>query len=245
MNTADPTLCKQKRMLRAIVWAILTPLIIWPAPAVLANGTGKTVYLGYVPEISNWGNYEAGGQAYINVGEGLVRLQVHDLPPDQGIDYWLWLVPAEELDSYVRVGSFTVDDKGAAQVELHAGPLPPLEYRFMVITAEDEADPGPTPGERRALGGVFPNSSILTNVEEHSEGAETMATYPDEHATEPAGVVAGNDAIHDLPLPVTGASPTERVIPLEAILVAVAAMGSTRLLARNIHRFQGRRGGKA
>jgi len=123
-----------------------------------ANGGSLKVFLGYLPEISNWGAFESHGVAEVNIGEGRAHLIVHRLPYDPRIYYQAWVVLAGDRATMVPLGSFEVDETGHADVELKNPGLPPRVYRFLVITAEPVPDEDPAPDSRRAIAGVFPNS---------------------------------------------------------------------------------------
>lgn len=128
------------------------------APRSQANGGSLKVFLGYLPEVSNWGAFESHGVAEVNIGEGEAHLTVHRLPYDPRIYYQAWVVPAGDWATMVSLGSFEVDETGHADVTLKNPGLPPRVYRFLVITAEPVPDEDPAPDSRRAIAGVFPNS---------------------------------------------------------------------------------------
>jgi len=191
--------------IRVLVWLLCATAYALTGAAVLADDDVLTVFLGYVPEISTWGNYEARGRAYVDLSRGTVRLEVADLPTHVAVEYHVWLVPAEETDVYLSVGAFTVDPTGSAHVELHKPNLPRLEYRFLVITAEPVPDPDPTPDRRRALGGVFPNIRAITT------GTVQAGLLDVLDPGEPVGPSAGSEGGPRVatetprpPLPVTG-----------------------------------------
>lgn len=177
----------------------------------LANGSGLTVYLGYLPEVTNWGNIEARGEAYVNVGEGYVRLQVESLPVRNDTQYEVWLVPAEDRQEMISVGTFLVDAGGAAQVEFNRQDLPVVEYRFLMVTAEPLPGPGTEPGIRRALAGVLPNTRVVPGAGGMAQGG-SISGGPIDAASDadPAPIRPGTPAaaVHvGAPklLPVTGA----------------------------------------
>lgn len=146
-----------RRVTLAAAMALLLATMALPS-AVMANGVGVTVYLGYLPEVSNWGPFEATGEAYVNAGEGRAHVTVDHLIYDPAIRYEMWLVRADDRNTLFSVGTFEVDETGHADVELHNPDLTPAEFRFVVISAEPASDDDPRPDARRAVAGVFPNT---------------------------------------------------------------------------------------
>jgi len=145
------------------VLAVLAALVALAlAPVIAANGHGVTVYLGYLPEVSNWGPYGATGKAYVNAGEGRAHITVAHMICDPTLRYEVWLAPADDRNALSSIGTFEVDSMGSADVELVSPGLKPAEYRFLVITAEPVADDDPQPSARRTVAGVFPNAMART-----------------------------------------------------------------------------------
>lgn len=142
----------------AVTVALLAALSLLLAPGAAANGNGVTVYLGYLPEVSNWGPYEATGEAYVNAGEGRAHVTVDHMIHDPAMRYEVWLVHADDRDTLFSMGTFAVDATGHADVELHNPNLKPAEFRFLVISAEPLPDGDPRPDARRTVAGVFPNA---------------------------------------------------------------------------------------
>ncbi|HHX64923.1 MAG TPA: FliA/WhiG family RNA polymerase sigma factor [Chloroflexi bacterium] len=191
----------------------------------LANGTGVTVYLGYLPEVSSWGNLEAEGEAYVNIGEGYLNLQVTGLPSRDDVQYEVWLVPAEDRQRMISVGTFEVDESGAASAEYYRQDLPVLEYRFLVITAEPSSDTDPAPDEKRALAGVFPNMQVIPNLPAAVPGgvvpAEEGEAVTDAGAPVDSPLTAPTDDVAPRLLPVTGGKDP---FPVDGIGIALGLL---------------------
>lgn len=196
--------------------ALLAALWLALALPAAAEGREQTVYLGYLPEVSTWGAYEAGGVAVVDVGAGTMRLTVHDLPSEEGLAYEAWLVPAEERDVLISMGRFSVDAGGRAEVRLAREGLPRVEYRLVVITAESVPDDDPAPNPRQALGGVFPNARAIAAPPAGGAGLlEGAAAAELPGVTTPAG--------EPLPLPVTGAA-DERALGVLGLAAGAALL---------------------
>lgn len=194
-----------------VVVATLVAAILALPPATHANGQGVTVYLGYLPEVSNWGAYEATGQAYVNAGEGRAHVTVDHMIHDPAIRYEVWLVRADDRDTLFSVGTFEVDDSGHADVELFNPDLTPAEFRFLVISAEPAADDDPRPDARRTIAGVFPNAMARIPSSGDVVGFDGIWTQPAEGATAavteeaaPSGPAEATVAPSPPRLPVTG-----------------------------------------
>lgn len=141
-------------LLCVLIAALLATLPVW------ANGNGVTVYLGPLPNVTNWGPENARGEAYVNIGEGLVKLGVTGMKPLTGERYQAWLATpnlAEMLPLFV----FDVDATGAAYIEKADLDLKVAEYRYFIISVEPDPDPDPAPDARRALAGILPNTQVV------------------------------------------------------------------------------------
>lgn len=232
------------RMARVVVAAVVVlaagMVMAW---RVAANGNGVTVYLGYLPEVSNWGPYEATGQAYVNAGEGRAHVTVDHMIDDSAMRYEVWLVRADDRNSLFSMGTFEVDGSGHADVELLNPDLRPAEFRFLVISAEPANDDDPAPDARRTVAGVFPNT--MARAPMGGAGGlddiwglapvEGAGASPSPTTTPPAaGAVQGAGGAPPAPprLPVTGARPPA---PLPVVL-GVAAAASVGLMVAGARR---------
>ncbi len=197
--------------------ALLVALALFAALPAWANGNGVTVYLGPLPNVTNWGPESARGEAYVNIGEGLVRLGVSGMKPLTGERYQAWLA-TPNLAEMVPLFLFGVDDTGATYVEKTDLDLKVAEYRYFVITVEPDPDPDPAPDARRALAGVLPNTQVV------APGSPSGPT-PIPGATPPAN------------LPETGAPIADRYVQSGialGVLVIAGAIASAWLM--RIHR---------
>lgn len=212
--------------------ALLLALALALPPAASANGKGITVYLGYLPEVSTWGPFEATGEAYVNAGEARAHITVDHMIYDPAIRYEVWLVRADDRNSLFSVGTFEVDSDGHADVELYNPDLKPAEFRFLVISAEPVPDDDPRPDARRTVAGVFPNE-MARPVAGGAAGFDGIWAQPPEAAGGAGALHEGSnagppsDAVGAAPprLPVTGGTST----PL-ALVLAVMSMASLGLV---------------
>jgi len=230
-------------LLLCLVMALLAPV-----PAALANGNRVKIFLGYVPGISNWGAYEANGEASLDPSQGQVHLVVNHLPHQPDVQYQAWVVPAEDQTTMISLGSFRVDASGHAEVDLSRADLHTREYRFLVITAEPVPDEDPAPDPRRALAGVFPNLKAVPAPEDSQAFADLLdeSSIPPadgpEASVSPKSSGAGaarpqrDGSPPPLTLPVTGAGlgagPVWQAAALAAGLLAATLAHIARALAQ-------------
>jgi len=144
--------------LLTIVFALLISLS-W-VQIVSANGHTVTLYLGYLPEVSNWGPQDAAGKARVNVGEGLIELDLHGLPALDDQEYEVWLVTADEL-SWVSLGRFDADERNQVSYSAIVDWVPVEDYRYLVVTVEPRDDHSVDPSDSRAIAAVFPNADAV------------------------------------------------------------------------------------
>lgn len=131
--------------------------LAWP---VSANGAPIKIFLNYLPEFSNYGPNDATGVAMVSIGEAWVDLEVNGLPQLNGQLYEAWLIEAE-TDMMVSLGKFNSDPAGHVAYHAEFEQIPELDYRYFVITMENDPDSGPEADTRRSIAGVFPNSEIV------------------------------------------------------------------------------------
>jgi hypothetical protein len=240
-----------RRLALAVIAAVLVAAAALAlAPVIAANGQGVTVYLGYLPEVSNWGPYEATGQAYVNAGEGRAHIMVAHMIYDPALRYEVWLARADDRDALFSIGTFEVDSTGSADVELLSPDLKPAEFRFLVISAEPAADDDPRPSVRRTIAGVFPNAMARTptgktvgfddiwaqslgTVDDPATAGSSEGATPPSPAANGAGEATPERAAGDTPpaapprLPVTGGN---MLPPLVVAFTAVAGVASISLM---------------
>jgi len=139
---------------------IAATLSIFFAIPVSANGAPVTIFLNYMPEVSNWGSQSATGTAVVAVGDGEVALEVTGLPRLTDEHYEVWLESREDRELY-SVGKFNVDQEGVGRLYVLLDTLPYQEYRMLLISVEPDPDPNPEIGDRKSLAGLFPNEAVI------------------------------------------------------------------------------------
>jgi len=139
---------------------IVAALSIIFAIPVSANGAPVTIFLNFMPEVSNWGSQSATGTAVVAVGDGEVALEVTGLPRLENEHYEVWLESREARELF-SVGKFNVDQEGVGRLYVLLDTLPYQEYRMLLISVEPDPDPDPTIGNRKSLAGLFPNEAVI------------------------------------------------------------------------------------
>ena len=152
--------CRQKEA-RISLALLLAVTLLTVAPGLAgANGAPVTIFLSYLPGVSNWGPTDATGTAVVAVGDGEVSLEVDGLPRLTEEHYEVWLESREERKLY-SVGKFNANAEGVGRLSVLLDTLPYQEYRMLLISVEPEPDPSLEPDERRSLAGLFPNQAIV------------------------------------------------------------------------------------
>jgi hypothetical protein len=149
-----------KRFWSISLLVIAAALSIVNVVPVAANGAPVTIFLNYMPGVSNWGSQTASGAAVVAVGDGEVALEVTGLPRLTDEHYEVWLESRETRDLY-SVGKFNVDLTGIGRLNVLLDTLPYQEYRMLLISVESDPDPDPAISERRSLAGLFPNEAVV------------------------------------------------------------------------------------
>lgn len=204
-------------------WFVLTALTVitatlWLAGVANANGAPVTIFLNYLPELSNYGPTTASGEAQVSIGEAWVDITAQGLPQLEGVQYEAWLVTADN-NTMISLGTFNSDVDGNVAYHAEFDDIPLLEYRYLVISVEPVPDDNPTVADpRRTIAGVFPNTQL-----EIVSGTSTPTLGPGITAT--PGAPGG--------LPVTG----NVDFPVSAALwlglgAAILALGVTLLKRR-------------
>ena len=178
MKRTNPSIkCICRALLSGI--GVVIALLLWLAQigTARANGAPVDVYLGYLPEVSNWGPQNAKGHAVVAVGEGEVSLEVWGLPRLKEEHYEVWLESRNERKLY-SVGKFNVGADGVGRLHVLLDTLPYQEYRMLLITVEPEPDPSPEPSNRRSLAGLFPNTAIIQTTTEITDTQSVQAQTP-------------------------------------------------------------------
>ncbi len=145
-----------------LITATLTGLITTFVLAGLAsaNGAPVTIFLNYLPELSNYGPTTASGEAQVSIGEAWVDITAEGLPQLEGVQYEAWLVTADN-ETMISLGTFNSDVDGNVAYQAEFDDIPLLEYRYLVISVEPVPDENPTQADpRRTIAGVFPNTRL-------------------------------------------------------------------------------------
>ena len=165
--------CALRKIVRIFLGVTLLALLLTRPLAASANGNSLTLYLGYVPSVSNWGPAEARGEAVVNIGEGTIELKASGLPAFAEQVYEVWLVTAS-MGSWVSMGRFGAATDGSVAYAAAVDSVPVEDYRYLVITVEPTADDSREPSGQNSIAAVFPNSDIA--VTDSSGVAVTAAS---------------------------------------------------------------------
>ncbi|NOZ06871.1 MAG: hypothetical protein GXP41_11080 [Chloroflexi bacterium] len=197
-----------------LVVGILTLLI---ATTVAANGVPVTLYLTWLPGITNWEKAQpASGSAIVSVSLGELKLEAESLPHLTNGQYEAWLV-TEDMQQMVSMGRFNSDMVGHVRFESTREDLPAREYRFLLISVEPEPDTSEASSGQWAIGGVFPDTSLLVvTATPAGSGSASGTTAPAENATPVTPTPPPPQS-----LPVTGGAPATG---LPGGLLALAAL---------------------
>ncbi|MCB0191060.1 MAG: hypothetical protein KDJ65_03880 [Anaerolineae bacterium] len=128
--------------------------------SISANGAPIKIFLNYLPEISNYGSTEATGTALVSIGEAWVEITAEGLPQLNGELYEAWLIGGED-EEMISLGKFNANTEAQVDYFAEFEQLPEIDYRFLVITVEEDPDPDPQANNRQSLAGFFPNPELL------------------------------------------------------------------------------------
>jgi len=208
----------QKSRLRTLFLAsVLFAALLAGGGRAGANGAPVTIYLSYLPEVSNWGPKDASGIAVVAVGDGEVSLEVSGLPRLENEHYQAWLESRAERTLY-PVGKFNADVDGMARLNVLLDTLPYQEYRMLLITVEEDPDPSTEPSERRSLAGFFPNLAIV-HLTDNTPGSTTSSPLLPGSSTQATGTAGLSRPDY---LPTTGSAAPALPITLSITLVAIS-----------------------
>ena len=191
--------------------AVATVVLASLVSSALANGVPQLVKLTYVEGISNWGPRDAEGVLEFSFAEAYARLDVKQLPPEEGVIYEGWLLGPDGMQLYVA--DVTVDAAGIGGFDAKLPALDSYDYDTFVVAARGA---GTGAGELPAQLSIAGRFTVI--------GDDGTATTPGD--TRPST------------LPDTGERPplgrTERVMLTAGAMaaVAVAAVLGFRLLGR-------------
>ena len=166
-----------KRNLLLMTIIVLFEIVI--TLPVSANGTPVKVFLNYLPEISNYGQTEAYGEALVSFSEGWIDLTANQLTSLPDSSYEVWLATADKA-TFISLGKFNTDPMGHVDFFNEFVEVPTLDYRFVILSVENEPDLAPEIDGRWSIAGVFPELAI-----------DVKAESP--NSTEPQNVVTGSN----------------------------------------------------
>ena len=194
----------KRQTLIAIMLAILLAL---PATVRVARGNGAPVslYLSWLPGISNWTNARAAtGSAIVSVSLGELKLEVEGLEHLVTGQYEVWLV-TEDMKQMVSMGRFNSDMLDQAKYDAVREDVPANDYRYLLISVEPEPDSDPASSGDWAIGAIFPDAALLVVTATPPGGAGAGETGGGGEAG--AGPTATPMPPPPQALPVTGGTP--------------------------------------
>jgi hypothetical protein len=193
---------------------------ILAASSVSANGTPIKVFLNYLPEISNYGQTDAYGEALISFSEGWIELSTDRLPSLTDASYEIWLATADK-ETLVSLGKFNTDSTGHAEFANESVEVPTYDYRFIIISVENDPDPDPTIDTRWSIAGVFPDSDTVLEIETPNATADqNLASGSNDTGSLPETAAAtpeGNSTIIEGPAQGTPTAPPPNALPVTGI----------------------------
>jgi hypothetical protein len=160
-----------KRLLFALV---LIALLLTPALAAQANGNNQVIFLTYLPGVSNSGNKSASGIAVVDLVTGEVAVQVTNLTLTDNGHYEVWLT-GPNLTNPVHVSALPSDGHLPTVIVPN---LPPMDYRYVLLTLESDGATPATPGDKRSLAGVFPNAEAVAELAGVGSSGQTVTGEP-------------------------------------------------------------------
>lgn len=153
------------------------------ASSAFANGVPQLVKLTYIEGISNWGPQDAEGVLEFSFAEAYARLDVKQLPPQEGITYEGWLLGPDGLQLYVA--DVTVDATGIGGFDVSLPALDSYAYDTFVIAARSEAS---TPGELPAQRSIAGRFTVIADDGTAAQPGDTRpSTLPDTGERPPLG----------------------------------------------------------
>ncbi len=160
-----------KHLLVALACITLT---LTPALTAQANGNNQVVFLAYLPDVSNFGNQSASGIAVVDLHTGEVAVQAASLTSSAGEHYEVWLT-GPSLSDPVHVAALPADGHLATVV---ISDLPPIDYRYVLLTVEADGGAPTAPSDKRSLAGVFPNPEVVAEVPGVGSSGQPVASEP-------------------------------------------------------------------
>jgi len=191
-----------------ISFILLAVVAVLPASA---NGAPVHIFLNFLPDFSNYGPDTASGDANVSIGEAWVDLNVDGLPPLTGETYEGWLVEVD-TNRYVTVGKFNADANNHIGYYVELDQLPVTDYRYFVITVEQDPDPSPDPDPRITVAGLFPDPQL--EIVSASATPTLPLVQPGQSTTEMTGTTATGQTSGEPGAEATPAPPPPATLPV-------------------------------
>lgn len=174
---------KKSRALLAIVGLLLGgALPVGRALRVNAESPAIVIALSYVRGYSTWGPTNVAGVARLWPGEGVVVLNVHDLPHLLNGDmYVAWLVNTSSGES-LRLDAFNTSDAGDAEMDKIFDQALPRGANALLVTVSHPGDPSALPGPQRTLVGYFLPQNTAPAPQQPAASATPAASAPSQPA---------------------------------------------------------------
>jgi hypothetical protein len=156
-------LCRSFIMI-LILTCVLIGLTESPAAA---NGIPVQVFLDHLPFKTTWTPASGSrGVAVVSANDEQVRVMAQDLPePPAGQVYYAWLEKVE--GGFLAIGALDYHNDGTASLNQVVKDLPYSEnFSWVLVSVEDSAQIGSTPGSEVALAGRLPNAMALPHRED-------------------------------------------------------------------------------
>lgn len=154
-----------------------------------ANGVPQLVKLMYLQGVSTWGPESAEGILEFSFAEAYARVDVKNLPPQDGYVYEGWMV-APDGTAY-RVGEIATADTGLGTLETKLTELEGYDYNLFIIVARASGDTSEQMPDNRSIAGRF---TIISDDAAQLPGDVRPSTLPT------TGGKPGNDPTKQLAL---------------------------------------------
>lgn len=141
-----------------LVFASVLGLLCIQSPVASANGAPIKIILTYLPDLSNTGPRNATGVAEIVMKEGEVTVDIVGLPPLSEDTYSAWIINTHSNES-MSVGRFDADKSDVVKSRtVLPSEIPDKGWNLFLVTVEPRGKEVQSPGDRRSIGGYFPDS---------------------------------------------------------------------------------------
>ena len=195
-------------MKRAIYYALVTSIVLLGSVVGLAslgvrdasaNGAPIKIVLTYLPDVSNWGPTNATGVAEVVKKEGQVTLSVVGLATLKEGSYTGWLMNTKSKEA-LKVVEFNTDQAQVAKAKaVLPAEIPDTGWNLFLVTVEGPGQGAQAPGERKSIGGYFPDSpeSMRLPGQLPKTGGDDAqsTTQPSQSAPAPRQQANGNNTV--------------------------------------------------